>query len=497
MRGIARALDLAVDGTRIPLSSGAGVVSFPPGQAGLPTLRLVCRFRVSAALAGGRHGVRIDNGFERDRIGWREITAVGDHTTLLRGAPSAVSPSASLTKYPTDRLSSPLDERSADFSVRGGGAAAPRQPHIPTVTGSVVRGFDDLTQSLTSSVAARRLTLGLALVTVAISLGLGALHAFAPGHGKTVMAAYLVGERGTVKDGLLIGVTVATTHTLGVLLLGAVLTASQTFAPESVYPYLSLASGVCFAGLGVVLLAGALRRRRVSFFGLRHHHHGPGGHTHGPTDLGLSARHDHDPADAHAEHVHAPRELVGAGVAHGHIAGRITHTHGDHGHGDHGHDDHHHGHDHHDDEREHEHEHDEQPAALSRRRLLTLGFAGGLVPTPTAIVVLLGATAIGRGVVRRAARRVLRDRDGRHPGGRRAAARRGAASVRSEQARRSRVAPRRGLPVADRRRDHRQRSLVRGARRDRVLNVAPANTLQVWVPLFFRVRHPRRAYAAN
>jgi ABC-type nickel/cobalt efflux system permease component RcnA len=187
----------------------------------------------------------------------------------------------------------------------------------------VFRGFDDLTQSFTSSVAARDLTVGVALVALAIGVALGAVHAFAPGHGKTVMAAYLVGERGTVRDGLLIGLTVAATHTLGVLALGGALTASQEFAPEAVYPYLTLASGVCFVALGATLLWGALRRRTlgVRFLGHHHHHH-----------------HDHD----------------------------------------HDHDDH------------------DEAARPSRRSLVTLGFAGGLVPTPTAVVVILGATAIGR-----------------------------------------------------------------------------------------------------
>ena len=88
--------------------------------------------------------------------------------------------------------------------------------------------------------AARRLTLGLALVALAIGMGLGALHAFVPGHGKTVMAAYLVGERGSLRHGLAIGLTVAVTHTVGVLALGLALTASQAFAPESVYPWLGV-----------------------------------------------------------------------------------------------------------------------------------------------------------------------------------------------------------------------------------------------------------------
>jgi nickel/cobalt exporter len=338
---------LTVEGSRTGWDVQSSRVGFLVGQAGLPTLRLTCRLVAPVA---------------DDRIGWHEITAVGDRATLVGSRVPTTSPSASLTRYPHDRLSSPLDVRSTRITVRPGGAAAPRAPRIPTATGSVVRGFDDLTQSLTSSVSARKLTVGLGLIAVAIAIGLGALHAFAPGHGKTVMAAYLVGERGTIRDGLLIGVTVASTHTLGVLVLGLALTASQTFAPESVYPYLSLASGVCFVGLGLTLLLGALRRRRVGFLGLHHHHHGPGGHTHEPG-------HQHSHADVP---VH-------------------THEHGDdpsHAHGEHEHEQGHHDH--------HGHEPPAAPARLSRRSLLTLGFAGGMVPTPTAVVVLLGATAIGR-----------------------------------------------------------------------------------------------------
>ena len=374
-------LSVQVDGARAELNSGSASAVLLAGQAGLQTLRLECKLSVPLA-AGVQHRVRFSNGYVSDRIGWREITAVGDGARLVGRSVPRVSPSALLTKYPTDRLSSPLDQRSVSFESRpsGGQTSAPVRT-IPTATGSVVRGFDSLTQSLTDSVSARRLTVGLALVALAFAIALGALHAFAPGHGKTVMAAYLVGERGTVKDGLLIGVTVATTHTLGVLILGAVLTASQTFAPESVYPYLSLASGVCFAFLGIFLLVGAIRRRKTGGLRFGHHHHGPGGHTH---EVG----HDHS-------HVPEPeRALALAGVpAAGHAGNVHTAAH-EHEHDHDGHDGASHDHD------DHGHSH-RAPAVtrerqLSRRSLLTLGFAGGMVPTPTAVVVLLGATAIGR-----------------------------------------------------------------------------------------------------
>jgi nickel/cobalt transporter (NicO) family protein len=341
---LARGVHLGVDGHAVTLRARDGGLTFPPGQAGLSTLRLECRLHATldTGRAADEHRLTVVDTNLTDRIGWREMTAVGDGATLQGSPLPTRSVSNRLTAYPQNRLQSAPDVRRADIRFRPGGSAAPTLAvPIKSPTASVARGFDQWTRSFTASVAARRLTLGLALVALAFGIGLGALHAFAPGHGKTVMAAYLVGERGTVRDGLLIGVTVATTHTIGVLVLGLVLTASQTFAPESVYPWLGLASGVTFVALGVALLLGAMRRRR-GVGGLLHGHH-----------------HVHPHAHAHDGHAH-------------------------------------HDHAHHDESHASDHDHVEDTGTLSRRRLLTLGFAGGLVPTPTAIVVLLGATAIGR-----------------------------------------------------------------------------------------------------
>jgi nickel/cobalt transporter (NicO) family protein len=361
---LARGVHVGVDGHAVTMRARDGGLTFPPGQAGLSTLRLECRLhaRLDAGQAAGEHRLTVVDTNLTDRIGWREMTAVGDGATLQGSPLPTRSVSNRLTAYPQNRLQSAPDVRRADIRFRPGGSAAPTLAvPIKSPTASVARGFDQWTRSFTASVAARRLTLGLALVALAFGIGLGALHAFAPGHGKTVMAAYLVGERGTVRDGLLIGVTVATTHTIGVLVLGLVLTASQTFAPESVYPWLGLASGVTFVALGVALLLGAMRRRRgVGGLLLHGHHHvHPHGHAH----------------DGHAHHDHPHHDHAHDGRAH-----TAAHAHAAH--------------------LDHHHDHDPvdagDPGTLSRRRLLTLGFAGGLVPTPTAIVVLLGATAIGR-----------------------------------------------------------------------------------------------------
>ncbi|MGZ4755955.1 MAG: nickel/cobalt transporter [Acidimicrobiia bacterium] len=341
-RRMARGVHLELDHAAAPLAVSSSRLSFPAGQAGLETLRLECNLRARVATTAGTHQLGVDNTNYSGRIGWHEVTAVGDGATLLHSRIPTATISARLTKYPTDRLASPLDQRRAAVQFAPGGAAAPKVRVPETVTGSVVRGFDDLTASFTSSVAARRLTLGLALVALAIGMGLGALHAFAPGHGKTVMAAYLVGERGSARHGLAIGLTVAVTHTVGVLILGLALTASQTFAPESVYPWLGVASGVTFVALGCTLLWRAIQRRRgIATSTFLSHSHGPGHHHH------------------------------------------------DHGHShDHGHDHQHH--------HDHDHEHDESKDAMSWKNLITLGVAGGMIPTPTAVVVLLGATAIGR-----------------------------------------------------------------------------------------------------
>jgi ABC-type nickel/cobalt efflux system permease component RcnA len=306
----------------------ASRMSLHAGQGGLETLRLECNLRAVGDVTSA-HRVAFEDGNFRDHVGWREITAVGDHMTITTPGVARTSITHRLTKYPKDRISSPLAQRAISVAVRPGGAAAPTRGDE---TGAFVSQYGHLTSLLSSSVGARRLTLGLALVALAAAIALGALHAIAPGHGKTVMAAYLVGERGSLRHALVLGATVATTHTIGVLVLGGVLAATQAFAPEQLYPWFGIASGVCFAALGGTLLWRAVTRRRS--WHARHHVHA----------------HDH----AHPHHDH-----------------------------DHGHD--------------HDHDHDHAPApAMSHRQLLALGFAGGLVPTPSAVIVLLGATAIGR-----------------------------------------------------------------------------------------------------
>ncbi|MGI8810121.1 MAG: nickel transporter [Acidimicrobiales bacterium] len=328
-------VDVAVDGRRTPLRSASAEVTFPAGTAGLPTLRLTCALVADTGEIRGEREVELTSTLFTDRVGWREVTAVGDRTTLVSSDVQAASASSRLTAYPDDLLSSPPDQRRATVRVRPGGPAAPAvAAAVPGARVAQPRGLDGATRSFTNLVARQRLTVGFGLLALGLAVGLGAVHAFAPGHGKTVMAAYLVGQRGSLRQAAVIGLTVTATHTAGVLVLGIVLSASTSLAPETIYPWLGLASGLMLAGIGAGLLFRAVRHRPL---------------------------------------------LVAAGSGHPHPHGGHSHSHGGHSHGGHS----------------HTHEHDDRQP-VEWRSLVPLGLAGGLVPSPSAIVVLLGAIALGR-----------------------------------------------------------------------------------------------------
>jgi ABC-type nickel/cobalt efflux system permease component RcnA len=330
-------LKLQVDGEPAPVRVIDGSLRFPPGQGGLVTLRLTCNL---VAMSGPLHGERrldFHNANLGDRVGWHEITAVGDGTTIVSSTVPRESVSRALTAYPNDLLRSPLNPRAASLRVRPGGASASGPAARLVLPGAALpRGIDQATRSFTDLVARRDISVGFGVLAFAIALLLGGLHALAPGHGKTVMAAYLVGQRGSMRQAGLVGLTVTTTHTLGVMVLGLVLSTSAVIAPERLYPWLGLASGALLAGVGAGLLTRAVRARRT-----RAHAHA------------VHARAVH----AHAVHTHA------------------VHTHGG---------------------RVHSHAPLDPERPLHWRSLVAMGFAGGLVPAPSALVVLLGAIALGR-----------------------------------------------------------------------------------------------------
>jgi ABC-type nickel/cobalt efflux system permease component RcnA len=102
----------------------------------------------------------------------------------------------------------------------------------------------------------------------------GAIHALSPGHGKTMVAAYLVGTRGTARHAVALGATVTITHTIGVFALGVVtLLLSQFILPEQLYPWLNLASGLMVVGIGATVLRKRVHSARRTADRHSHHHH--------------------------------------------------------------------------------------------------------------------------------------------------------------------------------------------------------------------------------
>lgn len=334
--------------------------TYHPGEAGLRTSRLDCSLSAPADLRSPAD-VTVRTAYDSRRIGWQEITARGSGVTLKASDVPAVSATGELRRYPTDPLASPLDQRSAELRVEPGGpgagaAGAAALPGARWVPGPVTAALDKVSGVFDSLVGARELTVPVGLLALLLAVVLGASHAAMPGHGKTIMAAYLAGRRGTPRDAVTVGATVTLTHTAGVLALGLLLPIATTLAGETVLTWLGLASGLLVTGIGVWLLRSAVKGRPTH----GHHHHGHGPHGHHHHDHG----HDHDRPHPRPEPHTGDGSSVVAVLTPVHTEPH-THTHA-------------------------------RPAVATRGGLIGMGIAGGLVPSPSALVVLLGAVALGR-----------------------------------------------------------------------------------------------------
>ncbi|MET8866190.1 sulfite exporter TauE/SafE family protein [Nonomuraea sp. NPDC004580] len=355
---LAAAQRLQVAGRVVPWRVESAAFAYAPGEGGLRTSRLSCRLVAEVRASGA---VTFTDGFEQDRLGWREITATGDGVRLTASSVPATSISQELRTYPDDLLTDPLDQRTATFTVSHatdppppgsegnetaatppgshkadpgdalpGGAGGGPGATLPgglgiEIGGPVGAALAALDRTFTALIGSDTLTVPLGLLAVGLAVVLGAGHALIPGHGKTIMAAYLAGRRGRPRDALVVGATVTATHTAGVLVVGLLLTVFTALAGETVLGWLGVASGALIALIGLRLL--------------------------------LTTR--HHPEDHH-EHTHPHTSGHGHGHGHGHTFGR------GHGHGG------------------------------RRGGLVGLGVAGGLVPSPSALIVLLGAIALGR-----------------------------------------------------------------------------------------------------
>jgi nickel/cobalt transporter (NicO) family protein len=302
--GLVAKLLVTADGRRLQLKAIRERFQSPPGAGGLPTTRY------ELVLEGPRlertSALQVKDETFAGRIGWKEVVvSAGDGARVIASNVPAVSSSQQLRAYPTDGLSSPLDVTQASARVQPGATpGAPPQLTAPR-TERHSSGFESLvTRDLGPA--------GIALALV-LALFWGSAHALGPGHGKSIVAAYLIGQRGTVRHAAYLGGIVTVTHTAGVFALGAVtLLLSELIVPEDLYPWLNLVAALMVVGIGLAVLRARLAHRRAHAHG-RHHQHG------------------------------------------------------------------------------HDHHHD-----LSLRSLLAVGVSGGLLPCPSALVVLLAAISLHR-----------------------------------------------------------------------------------------------------
>ncbi len=351
-------LHLTVAGSPASLRIDRQDLAFPPGQGGLATLRLELNLAADRPVMDLPLTISyIDTNFT-ERIGWREVIArAGDGVALRDSNVPQQDRSGELRSYPDDMLESPPDVRFATFTVAPGGDAGTNPPTgVAALQPSATAAGDPLTALLDE----QELTMSVIAGALVLAFVLGAGHALTPGHGKTVAAAYLVGTRGTVRHAIALGLTTTITHTAGVFLLGIVtLTLSHYILPEQFYPWLELISGLLVVAIGLGLLRTRIMHLLRPASSHLHHHHGHDHHHEHDHD-----HHDHD--DSHHHHHHGPD-------GHSHdqdfaladwVAGAQ--------------------------------ETSNTARPFGWRGLIALGISGGLLPCPSALVVLLGAIAVGR-----------------------------------------------------------------------------------------------------
>jgi nickel/cobalt transporter (NicO) family protein len=391
---LAPSLGVSAGGRSLSLVPVAAGLTFPPGAAGLETMRLVCTYTVAlpAPLAAGTT-IAFSDRSHSERLGWREVTVQGSGVTVAAGDLPAASVSERLTVYPTDLLTRPLDIRSASFTVSPGGpalapfsapdaiqlpGAAPLAPteagggavpagapggRPPTgATGAEAQGGGGVQTAavggavvpggvggeIAGLLETRDLTPLVILGAFVAAMALGAGHALTPGHGKTLMGAYLVGTRGTSLHAIALGLSVTVSHTLGILVLAAIVIALRgVISPETFNRIAPVASGILVLGIGTWLVVSQVRGRRRT----------------PPTDL-LDHHHADDHADHHQGHAHDDHQPAADGM-HSHGGARHSHL-------------------------------PQSGSRVSWRSLFVLGLAGGIIPSTNALIILLATIASGR-----------------------------------------------------------------------------------------------------
>jgi nickel/cobalt exporter len=285
---IVAGLELSVAGKRVGLAAVDQTLAFPPGVAGLRTMRLEIVLSTPRLQAGSAVALRYRDTNFPGRLGWKEIVVEGDPERIRSASVPRSSVSAGLLAYPKNLLSSPPDVTEAEAAIVLGGTAGPPPALRSTAELErrvVVRATAD--GGFAALIGEEELSAGFVLLSLLLAVFWGAAHAFSPGHGKAIVAGYLVGSRGTPRHAVLLGLIVTVTHTIGVFALGlTTLALSEFIVPEQLYPWLNLVAALLVVGVGMAILRWRIRVWRRPHPHAHDHHHHHHGHHHGHT-------HDH------------------------------------------------------------------------------------------------------------------------------------------------------------------------------------------------------------
>ncbi len=343
-------IEFTVDNQPVPLTDYFEAVQDTPEQV------FVYKFSALVTVSEGvEHKLALYNNLELGRDEWLVYyVASGAGITLVDGRRWQ---KATDKRQMTDKQG----ERGIELTYKLG-TGVPTQS-LDDVLGKVgKRDAGAKTEKLKEFIR-RPLSLKLVIVALVVSAVLGGLHALTPGHGKAVVAAYLVGSKGRVREAIFLGLVVTLTHTFSVIALGLVtLFASQYVLPQDIAPWLSVASGFLIAVLGTWLLGRNLNQ----------YYHRKNAHSHDHANHSHSHDHEHPPHDhghEHHDHDHHPLDH------------EQEHDHHSHDH------EHHHG---------HSHTHSRVPERPGLWGLLSLGVSGGIVPCVDALVGLLFAISMNR-----------------------------------------------------------------------------------------------------
>lgn len=408
-------LALEIDGQSVGLDTISRQVTFAAGAGGLPTMKLSFVFRGKLAVPGAHKLSYADNNFPGRAGWKEIVAVGNGATILESTAPNVdrsqelTNYSSNLLNSPPQQLAAKVNFRTAVTILETGTSAASanatqilesasptarsalllRKSERPATTGlaglsgkrsngkrsnpaewSTSASSSASDASLRSAPQARskpqntprsrftelistqgKLSFWILLSAALIAAGLGALHALEPGHGKTIVAAYLVGSRGTARHAVLLGFVVTAAHTAGVYLLGIVtLYASRYIVPEQLYPWLGAISGLSVAGLGV-------------FIFLRHLTGESGEHSHAAGE-----KHSHWFLSMFKQRNFEQGALEGANPQSSIQNQRPLSSEAGQG----------------------------ERCGVSLRELCVLGVTGGIVPCPAALVVLLSAFSLHR-----------------------------------------------------------------------------------------------------